>query len=83
MKKWKNILTILIIIFVTFVFTFVMEYKLHDTIKNIKSSIVELKEQNFMHKNINKIKNLKSLEDEANAWYMNYHFISHAGGGTR
>ena len=80
MKNKKKIIIVLITIFLTSFLTFVITYKLHDTIKNIKNGFVEKRELKFLHENIDDIKKLRTLKDEANAWYMNYHFISHGGG---
>ena len=80
MKKSKFITTSLICIVFSSVLTFVITYKFYDEIKMYKDTIIEKNKLNFLHENIHDIEKLKSLDDEDNAWYTKYHFLSHSGG---
>ncbi len=81
MLKKKTI--IITIIFILSIFTtFIITYKFHDEIGALKSYVVNIIHgKKDIHKNAELINDLKTLQDEDNAWYTKYHFISHSGGG--
>lgn len=83
MKNKKLLFIFIITILITSSLTFVVTYKMHDKIKDQRNSSSEKRELSFLHENINDIKKLKKLKDEPDAWYTNYHFVSHSGGGIQ
>jgi glycerophosphoryl diester phosphodiesterase len=57
------------------------EYLIHQHIVRLQHSVRNSKESKLMNANVDMIKTLPTLSDEDNAWYTNYHFIAHGGGG--
>lgn len=80
MKKNRIIYIAVLVLSVlmTFGITYKFRYKIENGINDIKYN---LKVGRKIHKNSNLINKLDSIEDEENAWYTKYHFISHSGGG--
>lgn len=80
MKKNRVIYIVILVLSVlmTFGITYKFRYKIENSINDIKYN---LKVGRKIHKNSNLINKLDSIEDEENAWYTKYHFISHSGGG--
>ena len=81
MSKKKKV--IIVIIFILSIFTtFAFTYKFHDEIGILKSYVVNIIHgKTGIHKNAELINDLNTLQDENDAWYTKYHFISHSGGG--
>ena len=83
MKRTSKIITIsLVSIIVVFGLCFGIKHNngINNKINQIKESVSDY----FEHKEMTKyhdISDLMALEDEDEAWYTKYHFISHAGGG--
>ena len=57
------------------------EYIIHQKVLNLQLSLRDKKESKLMNANLDSIKSLPSLSDEEGAWYTQYHFIAHGGGG--
>jgi glycerophosphoryl diester phosphodiesterase len=57
------------------------EFLIHQKILNLQLSLRDKKESKLMNANLDSIKSLPNLSDEEGAWYTQYHFIAHGGGG--
>lgn len=75
----KKIIIIICLFILSILLTFVVTYKMHDELKQLKELLTN--NEKYIYKDSNLIKELPSLKDENDAWYTKYHFISHSGGG--
>lgn len=84
-KKGMAIGIAIFIIFIVFVLYISIRHNLFLKVGNKITSLKEMYESSeeylYRHENLHLCDSIPSLTDEQNAWYTNYHFISHSGGG--